>query len=108
MNSIKVIALNDDNHSKSYVTLGSYYSNCADFMKHCLLNPHTVTYRVKEVYICDPQGELANMSEEEFQRLFDLLDQDPVTLYQRDQERWEERNAAFELFWKNGDTWNYA
>ena len=110
MDSIKVLALNDDNHSKSYVTLGTYYHDCADFVKKCLLKPHTVTYEIREVYICDPSDELATMDEDEFLRLFDLLacTYDPAELFEQDQKRWEERNRAFELFWKNGDTWRYA
>ena len=33
MSKIQVIALNDDNHSKCYVTRGSYYHDMADFAK---------------------------------------------------------------------------
>ena len=109
MDKIKVLALDDDNHSRAYVTLGSYFSSCAAFIRECgLLNAHTTSYDVREVYICDPQGELATMDEDEFIRLFELLEQDPVKLFQCSPEKWEERNKAFELFWRNGDEWRYA
>ena len=110
MEKIKVLCLNDDNHSKCYVTRGSYYSDMADFAKERLLKPHICEYEIREVYICDPSNELATMDEDEFLRLFDLLacTYDPAELFKQDQERWEERNKAFELFWKNGDTWRYA
>ena len=71
MGKIKVLCLNDDNHSKCYVTRGSYYHNMADFAKECLLKPHTVEYEVREVYICDPSEKLAELTEDEFLYLFD-------------------------------------
>ncbi len=110
MSKIQVIALNDDNHSKSYVTRGSYYYDCADFVKDCLLKSHTIEYEVKEVYICDPSGMLATMDEDEFLQLFDLLacTYRPDELFYQDQARWEKREKAFDLFWENGDEWRYA
>ena len=110
MSKIQVIALNDDNHSKCYVTRGSYYHNMADFAKECLLKPHTVEYEVREVYICDPSGKLAELTEDEFLCLFDLLaiTYDPAELFKENHERWEKREIAFDLFWENGDEWRYA
>ena len=107
MSKIQVIALNDDNHSKSYVTKGRHLGDAADFMKECLLKPHADEYEVREVYICDPQGELAEMDEDEFLYMFDLLDltHNPGELVDT---AWENREKAFDLFWKNGDVWNYA
>jgi hypothetical protein len=110
MSKIQVIALNDDNHSKCYVTRGSYYHDMADFAKECLLKSHTCEYEIREVYICDPQGELAKLDEDEFLYMFDLLDltNDPGKLFQEDEAKWKNREIAFDLFWENGDVWNYA
>ena len=110
MSKIQVIALNDDNHSKCYVTRGSYYHDMADFAKECLLKPHTVEYEVREVYICEPNGKLAELTEDEFFYLFDLLaiTYDPAKLFKENQKRWKDRETAFDLFWENGDEWRYA
>ena len=110
MSKIQVIALNDDNHSKCYVTRGSYYHHMADFAKECLLKPHTVEYEIREVYICDPGEKLAELTEDEFLYLFDLLavTYDPAELFKENHERWKNREIAFDLFWENGDEWRYA
>ena len=110
MSKIQVIALNDDNHSTCYVTRGSYYHDMADFAKECLLKPHTVEYGIREVYICDPSEKLAELTEDEFLYLFDLLaiTYDPAELFKENHERWENREIAFDLFWENGDEWRYA
>ena len=102
---IRVLALNDDNHSKSYVTSLGHWGDAADFMMKYLLQPHKATYEVREVYICEPQGALAEMDEDEFMTLFDLLDTRPELLCDG---LCQKRQEAFELFWENGDTWNYA
>lgn len=107
--SIKVLALNDDNHSKCYVTKWDFFSDCATFAKELLLAPHTETYEVREVYICDPQGELANWDEEKFCDMFSLLDGcSPDELAERDPEKYRLRQEMFEIFWENGEEWRYA
>lgn len=110
MSKIQVIALNDDNHTKAYVTRGSYYHDMADFAKECLLKSHTCDYEIREVYLCDPRGELAEMDEDTLIRVFDLLYlvYDPGKLFIENPERWLEREKTFDLFWKNGDEWRYA
>ena len=110
MSKIQVIALNDDNNSKSYVTRDALYYDAADFMKKCLLGPHDNEYEIREVYICGPQGALANIDEDEFVDLFDLLylTYDPTNLAETNYEKWEKREAAFNLFWDNGEYWKYA
>lgn len=110
MSKIQVIALNDDNHSKCYVTRGSYYHDMAAFAKECLLKPHTCEYEVREVYLCDPSEKLAELTEDEFFYLFDLLaiEYDPGKLFMENLERWKNRELAFDLFWENGDEWRYA
>lgn len=107
MEKIKVLCLNDDNHSKSYITKSRYFNNAADFMKNCLLLPHDEEYEVREVYICNPQGELADLNEDEFLYMFDLLD---LThhLDEIDNDVFRNREIAFDLFWENADEWQYA
>ena len=45
------------------------------------------------------------MDQDEFDTLFDLLDTKPEYLCDG---LCQKRKEAFELFWKNSDTWNYA
>lgn len=110
MSKIQVIALNDDNHSKCYVTHDSYYPNMADFAKKRLLKSHSVEYEVREVYICNPSGELATLAKDEFLYMFDLLalTNDPAQLFKDKLSQWNKREIAFDLFWKNGNEWLYA
>ena len=110
MEKIKVLCLNDDNHSNCYVTRGSYYSHMADFAKECLLKPHTCEYEIREVYICEPSGKLAELAEDDFLYLFDVLavTYDPVELFEKNFDRWKDRENAFDLFWENADEWRYA
>ena len=107
MSKIQVIALNDDNHSEYYVTRGGYYHNIADFAKECLLKPHSDEYEIREVSFCDPSGELATLTEDEFLYLFDLLavTYNPAQLLKDNPEQWKNREIAFDLFWENGDKW---
>lgn len=107
MKTIQVIALNDDNHAKSYITREKHYSNFANFTKECLLKPHDCEYEIREVYICEPAGELAEMVEDEFLYMFDLLDGciDPD---KTDKKYDEDREFAFNLFWENGEAWYHA
>lgn len=110
MAKIKVIALNDDNHSRSYVTEEHHLGDAADFMMQCLLRPHVDEYEVREVYICEPMGKLAELTEDEFLHMFDLLDctYNVPELQREHPEVWKNRQIAFNLFWEEGDTWNYA
>ena len=110
MAKIQVVALNDDNHSRSYVTADRHLGDAADFMMQCLLRPHTDEYEVREVYICDPLGKLAELTEDEFLYMFDLLDcnTDVPALQREHPEVWKNRQIAFNLFWEEGDTWSYA
>jgi hypothetical protein len=110
MSKIQVLALNDDNHAKCYVTRGSYFHNACQFMQECLLKPHTVEYEVREVYLCEPNGDLAELTEDEFLCLFDDLacNYNPDELFKTNKAQWERREFAFDLFWKNGDEWRYA
>ena len=110
MSKIQVLALNDDYNPKCYVTRGTYYHDCADFVKDCLLKAHTVEYEVRDIYICDLPAALASMNEDEFMYIFNLLADEhaPDKLFQKNFIRWEEREKAFDLLWEYGETWNYA
>jgi hypothetical protein len=82
----------------------------AAFAKECLLKPHTCEYEIREVYLCDPIGKLAELTEDDFLYLFDLLavTYDPAELFKEKPEQWEKREKAFDLFWENADEWRYA
>lgn len=109
MLTVKVLALNDDNHERCYATKRDLFSNCASFAKELLLNSHMEQYEVREVAIIYPQGALAEMNEDEFNRLFDLLAcEDPDRLAEGRPDLYKERQAAFDLFWENGEEWRYA
>ena len=110
METIKVLCLNDDNHSNCYVTRTSYHHDCAQFAKECLLAPHNYQFEVRQIDLVDPPEAFANMDEDEFMRLFDLLacEYHPDELFHKDPLRWSERKRVFELFWANGEEWRYA
>ena len=110
METIKVLCLNDDNHSNCYVTRTSYYHDCAQFAKGCLLAPHNYQFEVRQIDLVDPPEAFVNMDEDEFMRLFDLLacEYCPDELFHKDPLRWSERKRVFELFWANGEEWRYV
>ena len=110
METIKVLCLNDDNHSNCYVTRTSYYSDCARFAKACLLAPHNYQFEVRQIDLVDPPEAFADMDEDEFMRLFDLLacTYRPDELYSENPERFAERIEVFNYFWKHGEEWRYA
>lgn len=105
---IKVLALNDDNHDKKYVTYGSVFNDCKEFMTECLLRSHTDNYEIKEFYICDPPAAYAHLSDDELIHIFDLLISDPESLVRYNYDLFLERTKLFTEVWENGDTWNYA
>ena len=90
---IKVLCMDDDNHTPSYILningelIGC--SNAKEFMDKYLLKPHNECCVVKSLYICDPPQELACMDEDKFNTMFMLV---------------ESANSAyldyFELFWE--------
>ena len=96
MSKLQVLALNDDNHDVCFVTRGSYYSNAASFMQECLLKPHTIEYEVGYVALVDMEGD-----DDEVCEVFDRVacEYRPESLFQRDQERWQKREEAFDYLW---------
>ncbi len=54
MNSFRVLALDDDNHSVSFVSEdGVEYADAAAFMRDCLLHPHGVFYTVRMITLVE-------------------------------------------------------
>lgn len=49
MKKIQVLALDDDYHDINYVTKDCFYYNVEEFMKKCLLKPHSEEYEVRMV-----------------------------------------------------------
>lgn len=110
METIKVLCLTDDSHFSCYVTRTSYYYNCAQFVKECLLAPHNYQFEVRQINFIDPPEVFANMDEYEFTQLFELLacEYYPDELFYKDPIRWLKRKRVFELFWANGEEWRYS
>ena len=105
---IKVLALNDDNHSTVFITRGDYYSNAAVFMKECLLKPHDSAYIVKYVHLCDfgySKPLPAWAADEKIDEMFDSLYMcsNPAQLFMKNELRWHEREQAFDFFWMFGE-----
>ena len=100
-NTIKVLKLDDDNHSPCYVTLGSYYHDAEDFIK-ALSQPHTWFFRIKEVRLVEVEWP----DEDEFLRIFDdvACEYHPETLYSRDREQWNKREESFNKLWEVGES----
>ena len=99
-NTIKVLALNDDNHGTCFATYGSYFSDAAQFMQERLLRPHDERYEVRMVYLCDEFPD--EVWEAGLDRSFDMVAccYDPEHLVETNPERWNERRAAFDFLWE--------
>lgn len=104
---VKVLALDDDNHSVCFVTTGSYYSNAANFMQECLLKPHATLYEVRQVALCD--FDIKDIDVDTFEHWFDLLacTYNPADLFMKDEKLWREREKAFDYFWKYGEAGDF-
>lgn len=94
--TVRVLALNDDNHETSFVTELSYYPNVVSFMREVLLKPHKAEFEVRSILLLD--------LDEYEQDDFDLLDTtyDPSKLYYEDPEKAEKRFKIFNKFWEIG------
>ena len=97
---VRVLALNDDNHSCMFSTPDTTYSNAKEFMDKCLLKPHTETYELRLIYICDQPEGLSDMSEEEFNDAFCALEDDPTDLPFN---RYHKRCEIFEKMWEHAE-----
>lgn len=111
-NKIRVLGLDDDNHSMCYATRSCYYSDAGKFMKECLLDPHTIGYEVRQIHIIDLSDELVEKyGEDEVERMFDLLacENRPDELLKRDYDRFLDREKAFDTLWEYAEKeWYYA
>lgn len=110
METIKVLALDDDKYCNCYITRTNYYQNCAQFVKECLLAPHNYQFEIRQIELIDPPEAFVNMDKGEFIRQFKLLAYEycPDELFYKDPHRWSERKRVFELFWANGKEWRGA
>ena len=101
---IKVLCLDDDNHSPSYVTKDKVYYDLNYFIKgECLLKSHHCEYEIKQICLVDPPEAFAEMSEEGFMIMFDLVSCDPKDL---SEEKRRSRDITFDVLWNNGEEWN--
>lgn len=105
--TIRVLALNDDNHNTCFITRQKYYSNASSFMNECLVRPHTDFYDIRFVTILDFGDRSENwtdISEDKFNYMFDLLSctSDPMRLERNNPEKAVDRRVAFDIFWSKG------
>ena len=111
-NKIRVIGLDDDNHSMCYVTRSCYYSSAAGFMKECLLDPHTIGYEVRQIRLLDlPEILPDSYTDKQIDEMFDLLAREyrPDELLKRDYDRFLDREKAFDTLWEYAEKeWYYA
>ena len=105
MTKIKVLGLDDDNHPMCFVTRGSYYENAVRFMRDCLLDAHSISYDLRIIRLTDlPEG-LTFLDPVNVETMFDLLtcENHPYRLCQENPLLWQDREKAFDLFWKYGE-----
>lgn len=106
-NSIKVLALDDDNHEVCFVTENEYFSTAAEFMKAKLLKPHAEEYQIRSVALCSPPKALEDMPEDEFDHMFIVL-ADEYRPQNLEEKRRCDRLKAFNAFWDNGEEFWYV
>lgn len=99
---IRVLVMNDDNHSPMYVREdGIVYYDEKDFMVKCLTKPHDTYFKLALFSIVnEPVGELANCNEDEICGLFDTL---CGCSRAKSSEPFED---LFNIFWESADEWN--
>ena len=102
MTTIRVLVMDDDNHSPMYVREdGIVYYNEKDFMVKCVAKPHNIQFKLAHFSIInDAVGELANYNEDEICGMFNTLCGN----------RWAKSSEPFEdlfnIFWDSADEWN--
>ena len=101
MTTIRVLVMDDDNHSPVYVREdGIVYYSEKDFMVKCLIKPHNIQFKLALLSIInEPVGELANYNEDEICGMFNTL-----CGY-----RWAKPSESiedlFNMFWDSADEW---
>lgn len=102
MKTIRVLALNDDNHETMFITEDmNIYSTARSIMIHRLCQPHIESYDIKGFAIIDEfAGNLANFEDEEVDRMFDCI-RGLLTCSD------EEFLKYFDLFWSSSKEYWY-
>lgn len=102
MTTIRVLVMDDDNHSPVYVREdGIVYYSEKDFMVKCLIKPHNIQFRLAFFSIIDEfDGEIVNYSEDEVYGMFNALCGYRLT---KPSESFED---LFNMFWNSADEWN--
>ena len=104
-NIVKVLKLDDDNHTPCYVTISEYYHDADNFIGRLLAQPHNTYFKIREVLLVEAEWP----DEDEFIHIFDTVacEYDPMKLFNTDKERWLERKENFDKLWEIGeDIWS--
>lgn len=100
MNAIRVLMLDDDNHSPSYHAEDTSHWHCANhFIKH-LTRLHTVIipYEVRKVALIDLDIDLSETDPDlDIGHIFDIV------LFNGRGYSFEEYQEAFDILWKNSE-----
>ena len=100
MSKIRILMLDDDNHTPCYVMENRYWSNANSLMKEVLCKPHTLEYEIKEIKLIELNTALyyENMSAED---MFDRVDD--YRINKRNgltEDEYEKRLKAFNFLWE--------
>lgn len=101
MKPIRVLALDDDNHSVMFATeYGVRYNSAAEFIKECLALPHVEQYDVRGFAIIDPvDGILSDLEDDCIDDLFYFVE--GVGAMEED----IPYLAAFNMLWNSSKEW---
>ena len=100
MSAIRVLMLDDDNHTPSYHAEDTTsWHDANDFIKW-LTRPHTVVipYEVRAVHLVDLDVDLSEINPDiDINHMFDIVD------FNGRGHSYEEYQEAFEILWKNSE-----
>lgn len=103
MSNIRVLGLDDDNHSEEFCTLGAYFSG--DALLEELAKPHTVSYSIRHIHLIDFEDRDLTLGDTtmSIDCWWNLLScvSNPKELFMKDEARWKLRELAFDYFWNN-------
>ena len=102
MSKIRILMLDDDNHTPCYVLENSYWSDANSLMKNVLCKPHTLEYEIKEIRLIELNTGLyyEDMSAEE---MFDKVDDYRINKpsgFGLTEDEYEKRLKAFNFLWE--------
>lgn len=108
MDIVRVLKLDDDNHSPCYVTEYGYWCDADSFMKNGLCKPHSVEYKIKTIkYIyIDPNLEHEGVKATTmFNRVDDYRINDGIMEGARglSYEQYLNRKIAFDFLWETSE-----